>query len=273
MSSITLVEKYPQNKKSSIAIRPYFESNRGNMGLEKYGLSLFDGAFHEEQLACLEVNGIKRYLTGLNEFAPEIKVLPTDQREAKVREIRTAVAELERELAANVIDIEDKDFWNKVKLLSPNNKDFWNKIDIKCGNEPVYLDPKDPFDRIKLYAIEAGGFSIISRSYDEARSKPVPPKFYLDKEEETVMAEARKAARSALKTVNETVTLRNQLDETQLLTARSLYLNKLFVRDDLSGHKNAKSLNTSIVLAPLQKQKKSMVVLQKSSTQLKIMDL
>ena len=51
----------------------------------------------------------------------------------------------------------------------------------------VDLDPKDPYDRIKLYAIEAGGFSLISKSFEDARSKAVPPKFYLDKEEETVM--------------------------------------------------------------------------------------
>ena len=43
------------------------------MGLENYGLSLFDGVTHQEQLACLEINGIVRYLTGLNEFAPEVK--------------------------------------------------------------------------------------------------------------------------------------------------------------------------------------------------------
>ena len=95
MSSITMVEKYPQNKKSSIAVRPFFEANVSNMGLEKYGLSLFDGAFHEEQLACLEINGIKRYLTGLNEFAPEIKTLPSDEAEAKVKQIRLIVSQLE----------------------------------------------------------------------------------------------------------------------------------------------------------------------------------
>jgi hypothetical protein len=50
----------------------------------------------------------------------------------------------------------------------------------------VFLDPvKDPFDRIRLYAIEAGGFSIIAKSYEEAKNKPTPVKFYLDKYEET----------------------------------------------------------------------------------------
>lgn len=174
-------------KKTSIAIRPYFDKQATNMGLEEYGMSLFDGVTHNEQLACLELNGVIRYITGLNEFAPEIKLLPADEREARIREIRTSVAELEKELAANIIDPEDKDFWNKVKLLKPDNKEFWNKIDISCGNEPFYLDPAKPFDRIKLHAIEAGGFAMIAKSFDDARSKAVPPKFYLDKEEETVM--------------------------------------------------------------------------------------
>jgi hypothetical protein len=40
--------------------------------------------------------------------------------------------------------------------------------------------------------------------------------------------------------VNENKALRGQLQETQLLTARSLYLNKIFVRDDLSGTQKRK---------------------------------
>jgi len=174
-------------RKTAIAVRPFFDSRTSNMGLEEYGMTLFDGVTHTEQLACLENNGVTRYITGLNEYAPEIKLLDPDTRDSKVRAIREAVAELEKELAANVIEPDDKDFWNKVKLLSPSNTDFWNKITLACGNDPLYLDPKDPFDRIKLYAIEAGGFSIVAKSFDDARSKPVPPKFYLDKEEETVM--------------------------------------------------------------------------------------
>jgi len=174
-------------KKTSIAVRPYFDKQAENMGLEGYGMSLYDGVTHNEQLACLENNGVIRYITGLNEFAPEIKLLSTEDREARIKEIRFSIAELERELAANILDVDDKDFWNKVKLLKPDNKEFWNKISMACGNEPVYLDPVKPFDRIKLHAIESGGFAMIAKSYDDARSKPVPPKFYLDKEEETVM--------------------------------------------------------------------------------------
>lgn len=176
------------SKTSPIAVKPYFDNSVSNMGLEDYGLSLFDGVTHTEQLACLEKNGVIQYLTGLNEFAPDIKLMSADDKAAKIKEIRTAVAELEKELAANVLDIESPTFWNEVKLLRPDNSEFWNKISMSCGNDPIFLDPKDPFDRIKLYAIEAGGFSIIARSYDEARSKAVPPKFYLDKQQETAGA-------------------------------------------------------------------------------------
>jgi hypothetical protein len=201
MSEITMVERYPQNKKSTIAIRPYFNSKVDNMGLQNYGLSLFDGAFHEESIACLEINGIKRFLTGLNEFAPEVKTLPFEEQEAKVKQIRTVVAQLEKELAGNVIDPEDKEFWNKVKLLRHDNLEFWDKIKIRCSNEPVFLEPeKDPYDLIRLYAIEAGGFSIVAKSLEHAQKMPVAPKFYLDKLEESasVNTEVKKLRNKAL---------------------------------------------------------------------------
>jgi len=186
--SVTIVSLAETAKSGSITVKPFFDPNKPNLGLEKYGLALFDGVFHEEQLACIERNGIKRYITGLNEFAPEVKLIADKEvREAKIKEIRTIVAQLERELATNVVDPEDPEFWNKVQLLQPNNHDFWEKISMRCGNEPVHLDPaKDPYDLIKLYAIDAGGFSIICKSYDEARSKAVPPKFYLDRFVDTV---------------------------------------------------------------------------------------
>lgn len=201
MSTVTIVEKYPQNKRSTIAVRPYFDPVVDNMGLQKYGLSLFDGAFHEEQLACLEINGIKRYLTGLNEFSPDVKDLPAEEQEAKIKQIRVIISQLEKELAANMVDPADKEFWNKLKLLKPDNFDFWDKIKIRCGNEPVYLEPdKDPYDLIRLYAIEAGGFSIVAKSLEEARRMSTPPKFYLDKLEETasVQTEVKKLRNKAL---------------------------------------------------------------------------
>lgn len=199
--SVTLVETNSGTKKftSTIAIRPYVDTSRNNMGLENYDMALFDGIFHEEQLACLEINGIKRYVTGLNEFAPEVKRLPSEEREAVVKEIRKTVASLEAELAANFVDPADKDFWNKVKLLRPDNDDFWGKITLRVGNDPVYLNSNDPHDLIKLKAIEAGGFSIIAKTLEVAR-KANSYKFYLDKYEETasIKTEVKKLRNKAL---------------------------------------------------------------------------
>ena len=187
--SVTIVSTpYEGSKTGTISIKPFFDKNKSNLGLEKYGMSLYDGVFHDEQLGLIERNGVKRYLTGLNEFAPEVKAITDKEaREAKIREIREVVSQLEKELAANYIDAKDPDFWNKVVLLKPNNDEFWGKITLRCGNGPVILDPaKDPYDLIKLYAIEAGGFSLCARSLEHARSMAVAPKFYLDKYIETV---------------------------------------------------------------------------------------
>ena len=199
--SITLIDSVvPKN--GTITIRPYFDPNRSNMGLEKYGMTLFDGVFHEEQLACIEMNGIKRYLTGLNEFAPDIKIIKDPEaKEARIREIRTTVSQLEQDLAANMIEPTDPDFWNKVKICKPDNSELWDRITIRAGNEPVYLDPTiDPYDLIKVCAIEAGGFSMIAKSLEDARTRQIPPKFYLDRYVETVTTktEAKKLRNKAL---------------------------------------------------------------------------
>lgn len=187
MSDYTIVEKYQQNKNQTIAIKPYFNPSKDNMGLQNYGMALHDGVWHQETLACLELNGVKRFVTGLNEFAPDVKMLPPGEKEIKVKEIRSVVSQLEKELAANVVDVNDKDFWNKVTLLSPNNEKFWSRIELRCGNDPVYLDPvKDPYDLIKIYAINAGGFSIVAKSLKAAKKSNNKFKFYLDQLEETI---------------------------------------------------------------------------------------
>ena len=188
MEDYTIVEKYQHTKKNStIAIRPYFNPSKENMGLEAYGLSLHDGVWHQESLACLEMNGVKRYVTGLNEFAPEVKMLDPKKKKEKIAEIRKVVSDLEAELAANVVDPEDKDFWNKLTVMKPDNSKFWDKIEIRCGNDPVFLEPDtDPYDKIKLYAIKAGGFSIVAKSLAEAKRSQKEPKFYLDTVKETL---------------------------------------------------------------------------------------
>jgi len=187
MSELTIVESVVP-KSGTISIKPYFDPEKSNMGLEKYGMSLYEGVFHEEDLACIENNGIKRYITGLNEFAPDVKMIKDeDTRNAKIKEIRTVVAQLEKDLVANVIKTDDPEFWNKVKLCRPDNDELWKKIKLRVGNSPVFLDPvADPYDLIKIYAIEAGGFPMIAKSWEDAKNRAIPLKFYLDKYVETV---------------------------------------------------------------------------------------
>lgn len=175
-------------KTGKISIKAFVDPNKENMGLEEYGYALFPGTYHEEQLAAIERNGLVRFITGLDEFAPEVQnIKDTEQKEAIIYNIRSVVAYLEKLLATNVLDPEDADFWTKVKLLKPNNFDFWGKISLRCGNEPVYLEPlNDPYDLIKLMAIEAGGFDLIGKSFEDANAQAVAPKFFLDKEVHTV---------------------------------------------------------------------------------------
>ena len=207
MSEFTKVEVRTLNTPKKVSIKPYFESGMENMVLENYGMSLYDGVYHEEQLACLERNGVKRYVTGLNEFSPNIKLITNlEAKQAKIKQIRIMVSELEKDLAANVIDDDDKDFWDKVTLLKPNNDEFWGKITLRAGNDITFLDPeKNPYDLIKLCAIEAGGFSLIAKSLEAAQSMPTPPKFYLDKYEETVSTknELKKIRNKALSKLQE----------------------------------------------------------------------
>ena len=93
MSDYTIVEKYQQGKNQTIAIRPYFNPSKDNMGLQNYGMALHDGVWHQETLACLELNGVKRYVTGLNEFAPDVKTLAPGEKEIKVKQIRKTVSQ------------------------------------------------------------------------------------------------------------------------------------------------------------------------------------
>ena len=227
MSDYTIVEKYQQTKSKTLAVRPFFNPGKENMGLETYGLSLHDGVFHEESLACLEMNGVKRYVTGLNEFAPEVKMLPKAEKEAKIKDIRTAVAQLEAELAANVVDVKDKEFWNKLTIMKPDNSKFWDKISMRCGNDPMFLDPvKDPYDLIKLYAINAGGLSIIAKSLKEAKESNTPYKFYLDTAEESLSTrtELSKLKNKAL------VALQNMYDSN---VSKLMYVSKICDADSV----------------------------------------
>jgi hypothetical protein len=168
------------------SVRVYLDGKSENMGLSKYNEVVVPGTFWEESLTCLERNGQKRWLTGLNEFAPEVQMIADSEKKAAViKNIREKVAFLERAIGANVIDVEDKDFWAKVKTVRPDNHKYWGDITLRVSNEPVFLDPETPEGLIVISAIEAGGFSCVGKSYDDARLAATAPKWYLDREVDT----------------------------------------------------------------------------------------
>jgi len=203
MSTLTIVET-TETKTGEISIKPFFNPGVRNMGLEKYEMVVFDGIHQVEHVALLDANGMKRYVTGLNEFAPDIKLIPDKEKKAaKVKEIRKIVAQLEREIFTNIVEVDDPEFWNKCIHLKPDNDEFWSKIKLKCGNSPIFLDPKKPMDLVLIYAIEAGGFSMVAPSYEAARSMNKAPKFYLDKYVDTASTktEVKKIRNKALSTL------------------------------------------------------------------------
>jgi len=184
--SVTFTEKTNAVKDDTVSIRPYFNPDVENMGLEKYDMALHEGVKHTETVTCLEKNGIRRYVTGLNEFSPDIKKLSPAVKKERIKEIREVVSQLEKELATNIIDTKDPEFWSKVKVVRPDNDDFWEKVNVSIGNNPIYLDPKaDPYDLLKLYAIRAGGFSLVAPNLETARLSG-KYKFYLDERKETI---------------------------------------------------------------------------------------
>lgn len=222
-----IVENIKDGFKSAgrICIRPFVDASVKNMGLEKYDMCLFPETKHKEQLAALEVNGVVKYITGLDEFAPEVQnIRNKEERDAIIKNIRSIVAYLERTLATNIVDPNDKDFWNKVTKFKPNNKEFWDSVYLECGNEPLYLEPdKDPNDLIKIVAIEAGGFDMVAKSYDDAVSRAVRPKFYLDREVQTMShkTEGKKLKNRALAV----------LEKVSLNPMKMLYLCKILSTD------------------------------------------
>lgn len=176
-------------KKQLVRIMPYINEANDNMGLTKYRMVLHDGATYREQLGYLGDKGVRRYLTGLNEHAPEIQGIKNpDDKNAAIRSIREKVAFLEKSFTSNELDIESENFWKDVKTVHPTNYEFWDGIFVTSGNEPVFLDPQDPMDLITICGIEAGGFTTIAKSFEDAKLSANAPKFYLDKSADTIIS-------------------------------------------------------------------------------------
>lgn len=205
-----IAEKKSVKAKVLVAVRPYVNAKVPNMGLEEYDMVIHDGTSHKEYLTCLETYGIRRHLTGLDEGAESIRneKNPAVQR-AKIKAVREKVAMLEKMLVNNDITkhIDAKDsneFWDKVVAVKWNNYELWDKISIELDNKPLYLDPNFTDDFILISCLEAGGFSIVAKSLEDARNTG-RYKFYLDRQDETaaVQTSVKKIKNKALAALDE----------------------------------------------------------------------
>ena len=181
-----------------MTIRPYVDTNIDNMGLQVFGLSMFEDAVQIEPLGYIEKNGVKKYLTGLDESSPEITKLPEEKRKAAIADIRETVATVYSMIMG--VDkpdpsLKNKNFWEECKLLSPTNDVFWGPdvvypsgFTLALNSTGMDLKMDNYMDILIARAIKAGGYKIlVASSLDEAQSnsRSSPFKFYLDKLEDT----------------------------------------------------------------------------------------
>jgi hypothetical protein len=186
LSYVDIVRK--DYSSSDISVSPYIRKDVENMNLEKYDQVVFEGTGLVQDLRATEINGLVRYITGLDEFATEVKKLPDEKRKARIKQIRETVSSLELELFGNRVDVDDPDFWVKTKL-APTNADFWQNIKMITTNYEIFLDPKDPNDLIKIIAIENNGFDDISPSLEAASNGATSTKWFLNKKRDNRVEE------------------------------------------------------------------------------------
>lgn len=261
MNTLELLKEKYKNA-GLIAIKPYSNPNVSNMGLEEYGYVVYPSTHQMVDMACIMYRGKKRYLNGLDEFAPEVKAIEDDEkRKARIKEIRTIVAELELEKTFNRIDIDDNDFWNKVETFRPDNSDIWARMGIECGNNEIFLNPAQNSDHLLIIlAIEAGGYPDIAKSYEDIKSSRRGQKWYLDKQSDSVGTKT-----TANKVKNKALAKLDEISEekpmklfyiTKLIQKNSIQYKKSTlpqqIYDDLDGFINGEGFESNIKKAAQQ---------------------
>lgn len=216
----SILVKYRDYSPTDICIKPYFDPNIPNMGLENYGQVFFEGTAMMQSLRSIDINGVERFITNLDEFSMDIKALPEKEKEARIKNIRQTLAEIEYEIFFNRVDPTDPDFWEKINL-KPTNREFWSQLYIVVGNLPYFLDPNDPRDLLKIIAAEGGGFDEVCRSLEEARNSIKPPKFYIEKRKD-VRVEDGKLKMSRDRAIYELFKLRMEEPQKLFLLAKNI---------------------------------------------------
>lgn len=190
-------------KYAALSIRPFMGPG-ANTGLKEYNMVIHENIVHTDCIVCHADGRTKTYLCGLNEKVPEIQNIQNDdEKQAKIKAIRILAAKAEREIAGNYsvnpddpAILEDPQFWAKITMFRPviadvfDNKGlrvdtYWDTFVLKLSNDGLILDGGSTKDLLLINAIEAGGFSMVAKSYEEALEHSGQYKFYLDKRQDT----------------------------------------------------------------------------------------
>jgi len=226
--------------RSNVAIKCFVNPNVSNSGLERYGMSIFDGASQKDTIFIKEVTpgtltkeAVYKVVNGLDESAPELQRMSEEERNAAKKDIRDTIATVHQMLfGGDPVDpsIKNKDFWKQCSELSPTNVSFWGNdkeypqgFTLELTDAGMFLDMSNPMDILVERAIRAGGYkALIAPSLEDAYSWPYPnpPKFYLDKLENTaaINTEYRKIVNKAKSHLDD---LRDTDIERLLLIARN----------------------------------------------------
>lgn len=177
--------------KNEIYIKPYIDpfavKSGTDLGAGQHGQVLLEGMAQRETVGYLEeAGGQKRWLTGLNEQAPEVLRLPDEQRLAKIKSIREHIIHLEKRYNnPKKLSVDDENFYEKVTVIRNDNDKFWNKIIIQVDNGARILDLNKTEDYIIHQVIENGYSTLVAPSLEHAQTANRSYLFYLDKTIET----------------------------------------------------------------------------------------
>ena len=100
------------------------------IGLSNYGISKLPGTF---ETICASYDPVTmKYKTGLDPFASEVMILPTEEKVKKQAWIREKVAQLEEKIGRpGILDPTNDDFWSTFSVILEVGEDLKTRIDGK----------------------------------------------------------------------------------------------------------------------------------------------
>jgi len=170
------------DSKKYVRIRPnVIPQERDIFGYSKYNEVMVPTAVHVYSISMVEtIPGVIKYITGLDEESPDVKLLDEYQRKKKIREIRELAAEIFYRLQYTRVDVDDPNFWEKCSLLKPTNSEFWKNVKIEIDNRGRFLNLSQTQDLILYCVIRGGGIKEIAPNIEIAKTNYEKYTFYLD---------------------------------------------------------------------------------------------